>query len=343
MLRAMNWSVFGTCVATCAIAFGCGGNGRTGGGGATSSVTNGGAGGASTTSSSAGGSATTSSSATGGAGGATTQTAPTPIGCVTDVSAGHHVFACEGVDYDVEIPADCAGGGCGLVLDMHGYTMNASQEDAGTGMRALGQKHGYVIVQPTAPLVTGWVQATHAPAVFAFISDARAALVTDPRRSHVMGFSQGGGMTWRMICSHADFFASAAPLSGLPGCEWALPNAPTREVPILQVHGHLDTILNYAAYAIPERDAVLAFWSFDEGSLIQADGKHKATRYVTPSGTVFEHWEHDYFAANAIYSGHCFPGGSDVGISLTQFGCTEPNSFVVGEVAMTFFIDHPMP
>ncbi|APR84238.1 Hypothetical protein A7982_09587 [Minicystis rosea] len=265
-------------------------------------------------------------------------------GCVTDISAGHHVFPCAGgINYDVEIPAACAGGGCGLVLDMHGYTMNAAQEDAGTGMRARGQQHGYVIVQPTAPFATGWVQSTHTPFVFSFISDAAAALATDPKRAHVMGFSQGGGMTWRMICDHADFFASAAPLSGLPGCEWTPPSAPNREVPTLQVHGHKDSVLNFNTYAIPERDAALAFWKDGPGTVIEMDSAHTATRYLTAAGTPLEFWEHDYAAPNLIYSGHCFPGGSDVGYSLTQFGCADMGTFVVGELAMQFFMAHPMP
>jgi len=268
-----------------------------------------------------------------------------PEGCVTDVAAGHHVFACDGgITYDVEIPSACAAGGCGLVLDMHGYTMNAAQEDAGTAMRALGKQHGYVVVQPTAPGVPpGWDQATHVPPVFAFIGDVTAALLTDPKRAHVMGFSQGGGMTWRMICAHADFFASAAPLAGVIGCEFVPPNAPSREVPTLQVHGHKDSVLNFNAFAIPQRDAALAFWKDGAGTVFQMDGGHEATRRLSAAGTPLEFWEHDYAAGNLILGGHCFPGGSDVGALPVQFGCVEANTFAVGQVAMDFFIAQPMP
>jgi poly(3-hydroxybutyrate) depolymerase len=261
------------------------------------------------------------------------------------VSAGHHVFDCDGgIKYDVEIPTACAAGGCGLVLDMHGYTMNAAQEDAGTGMRARGQQHGFVVVQPNAPGVpAGWDQATHAPMVFAFVSDVAKALLTDPKRAHVTGFSQGGGMTWRMICGHADFFASAAPLSGVVGCEWTPPNAPSREVPTLQVHGHKDNILNFTAFAIPERDGALGFWKDGAGATIEMDAAHTATRYLTSAGTPFEFWEHDYAAGSFILGGHCFPGGSDVGASPFQFGCADTGTFVVGSLVMDFFLAHPMP
>jgi pimeloyl-ACP methyl ester carboxylesterase len=303
-----------------------------------------------------GASSTSTTSTTGGAGGATTSTTTTsatggsdagsvgPVGCVTEVTAGHHVFPCAGsIEYQVEIPAACAAGGCGLVLDMHGYTMNAGQEDAGTNMRALGQANGYIVVQPTASLVTGWVQSVDAPAVFSFVRDLATALLTDPKRAHVMGFSQGGGMAWRMVCDHADFFASAAPISAMPGCAFSTAEAPLREVPILQAHGYYDALLNYYTYAVPERDAALAWWKADAGTVVEGDGGHTATRYLTPLGTPYEFWEHNYLALNPTYSGHCFPGGADVGYSLTQFGCADEGTFVVGELAMQFFVAHPMP
>jgi pimeloyl-ACP methyl ester carboxylesterase len=267
-----------------------------------------------------------------------------PVGCVTDVTAGHHAFPCDGgITYDVEIPAACAIGGCGLVLDMHGFTMNATQEDSGTGMRALGQKNGYVVVQPNAPGVPpSWDQATHIPLVFAFVQQIAQALVTDPKRAHVMGFSQGGGMTWRMICTHADYWASAAPLSGIEGCEFVAPSAPSREVPTLMVHGHKDNVVSFTGIAVPQRDAALAFWKDGMGTKIGGDGTFTSTRYTTSAGTPFEFWEHDYVAGSAILGGHCFPGGTDVGLSPFQFGCSPPDSFVVGETVMAFFLAHPM-
>jgi dienelactone hydrolase len=222
-------------------------------------------------------------------------------------------------------------------------TMNADSEDKGTSLRALAAAHSLVVVQPTAPgFPSSWDQATHAPLVFAFVKDAASAYDTDPARAHAMGFSQGGGMTWRMVCSHADFFASAAPLGGLEGCEFSGGNMPTREVSVLMGHGHKDNIVSFAGVAVPQRDKALAAWPFGEGVVIESDGEHTATRYTTPSGTTFEFWEHDYKAGSALLGGHCFPGGTDVGWSPTQFGCDAKNAFVFGELAVKFFEAHPM-
>src|SRR5262245_3694540 len=49
--------------------------------------------------------------------------------CFPDPGPGHRVYACNGIDFDVEVPPACAGGGCGIILDVHGLTMSAAMED----------------------------------------------------------------------------------------------------------------------------------------------------------------------------------------------------------------------
>jgi polyhydroxybutyrate depolymerase len=336
-------------VAGCAAGQGVPGADALGGGATTRSSggsgSGGGAPGTGSTSSGASTSSTSPSSTSGASSSGSTVAAPMAVGCVTDVSAGHHVFSCDGgITYDVEISPACAAGGCGLVLDVHGYTMNAAQEDLATGMRALGDQQGYVVVQPNAPGVpASWVQATQAPLVFAFVSDLAKAMVTDPRRAHVMGFSEGGGMTWAMVCAHADFFASASPLAGIPGCAWVAPNAPSRPVPTLQVTGTEDLIVDYTAVAVPMRDVALAFWGDGPGTVLSTSSGYTATRYVTSAGVPYEFWAHDYAAGNATLGGHCAPGGSDMGPALTQFGCEGAGQFVYGQIALAFFVANPMP
>jgi hypothetical protein len=150
-------------------------------------------------------------------------------------------------------------------------------------MRALGQQHGYVVVQPTAPgTPPGWTQSTDAPLVFAFLQDVAIVLGTDPKRAHAMGFSQGGGMTFRMVCAHADFFASVSPIGAIAGCEFSGANTPSEEIDILQVHGHDDdVIVDFDAIAVPQRDLALGAWSFGAPSIIEQDAGHLATRWST--------------------------------------------------------------
>lgn len=317
-----------------------GGSG-TGGGGATGGATSDGGGGGATTSGGAGGSSGTTTSGT-----------STGIGCLTDISPGHHEVSCDGgITYDVEIPVACADGPCGLIVDMHGYTMTGDSEDENTGMRALGQQHGYVVVQPTAPKdnfqYPSWDQLLHAPLVFQFLADLAASLPIDTKRIHAMGFSQGGGMTFRLLCAHADFFASAAPASALPGCEFTPPNTPSEEIDILQVHGRKDPIVSFPNQALPQRNAALLAWPFGDPAVFEDDGNHKATRWTTQSGTVYEFWEHDYqTSATALFvplNGHCVPGGADFSGDPAGYSCEDINTFVFGELAVAFFEAHPKP
>ncbi|MFO0614939.1 MAG: hypothetical protein U0414_20285 [Polyangiaceae bacterium] len=298
-----------------------------------------------TTSGSTSASTATSTSASSSTGGP-------PVGCLTDVSAGHKTVSCDGgITYDVEIPAACVAGPCGLIVDLHGYTMTGESEEENTGMRARGQAHGYVVVQPTAPKdgfgQPSWDQPTHAPLVHHFLADLAASLPIDPKRIHAMGFSQGGGMTFRLLCGHADFFASAAPIGAIEGCEFAGANTPSEEVDILQVHGHDDAIVNFQSVAVPQRNAALAAWPFGAPSMIEQDGKHLATRWTTPSGTAFEFWEHDYKTSAQVFfvsiKGHCVPGGTDFSGTPAGYSCEDANTFVFGELAMQFFLAHPKP
>ncbi len=330
------------------------GGGTGGGGGATGGGIGGGTGG--------GGGATG-----GGTGGGGSSGVPAPHGCVTDVTAGHHKFSCNSISYDVEIPSSCAAGGCGVVFDVHGLTMNADMMDKSTGLRALGDSMGYVIVQPTAPsslIGPSWTPSTDDPKVWSFLQDTLVALVIDPKKIHFTGFSQGGAMTWRMICAHADVLASAAPIAGADAttqqppsppyildCPFDSTNSPSQQIPILQMHGTADGLVPFAK-ATQQRDAVISAWGLGSPTTVSSDAQHAWTRYTNASGTVFEFIQHDYEVDPPLVPvplhGHCIPGGNDLQANATfgqtmYFSCAPPDAFVWGQVVMQFFQAHPRP
>lgn len=291
-------------------------------------------------------------------GGAATDAGPLPDdagppaaeGCITRVDAGHHVFTCDGVDIDVEVSAACAMGGCGLILDVHGATMDADSEDANTNLRALGPAHGYVVAQPTAPgrnaLGTSWDPPADNPKVFGFVTLAMRAFRIDPDRVHVTGFSQGGFMSWRMLCDHADVFASVAPAAAcgslFRGCAFTGSARPSREIPVLYMHGTRDNIVSGCYGA--QRDAVVSGWSMTPESTVSMDSGHTWTRYTSASGNVFEYIQHDYSAYSTILGGHCMPGSPDIGTSRfgwSGFGCVETSPVTWGEAVVAFFEAHP--
>lgn len=277
--------------------------------------------------------------------------------CITQATAGHHLYEkCGRMSFAVEVPDQCATEQCGLIVDVHGGTMTAEQQDANTNMRELGRQHGYVILQPSAPL--GNVSAEHDAQVRTVIQRLVEVYNLDPKRVHMTGFSQGGYMTWRFICHSSDIIASAAPMAAAtggnnaepPGCSFTGDELPKEEIPLLFLHGSNDEWVSYEA-GLAQRDAIVAAWQMGSGEVISGDDSHRRIRYTNEQGTVLEFLSHDYSSElNFIYKpvgGHCFPGSTayerEGVLQLGAFGCEQPNSFHWGEEAVKFFMQHPKP
>ena len=266
--------------------------------------------------------------------------------CIDRLDAGPHDYTCDGFVFHVEVPEACVSSACGLVVDVHGRTMSAEMEDANTAMRALGRTYGYIVVQPNAnpkPPLSSWNPGADDDHVYAFVQDAIAAFRVDRKRVHLTGFSQGGMMTFRLLCKHADLFASVAPAAGT-GCSFKPGDMPSREIPVLYMHGTSDALIDFNTQAVPQRDALIAGWSMGAGAVVASDAQFTRTRYTSPSGTPFEFLQHDYAAASSIIKGHCYPGSTDPGKAKGQlfpFGCVPPNAFVWGDEVMKFFVAHP--
>jgi poly(3-hydroxybutyrate) depolymerase len=238
---------------------------------------------------------------------------------------------------------------CGLILDVHGATMDAAVEDLSTNLRALGSAASYVVVQPTGPdtsIGPQWDPDRDDPKIFRFIELALRAFAIDRDRVHFTGFSQGGFMTWRMLCDHADTFASVAPAAACGSlfrhCAFTSTERPSREIPVLYMHGNGDVIVSGCANA--QRDAVVSGWSMSADATVSMDADHTWTRYRSASGNVFEHIAHAYTAYSYILSGHCFPGSPDIGtdrFGTSGFGCDDSAAFHWGEAVVAFFQAHP--
>lgn len=278
----------------------------------------------------------------GGAGG------PAPDDCITDVSANDaHVFECDGIVYNVSVPEDCADGGCGLIFDVHGFSMSGEMQEANTRLAERGREHGYVVVQPNAnpaPPAASWDGARDDPKVFDFMQRAMAAFVIDPDRVHFTGFSQGGFMTWRFVCDHGDLLASAAPAAADAGQASCISNgeAPEYALPILHIQGTADTLVAYDD-ALATRDALVAQRALGEPQEVSSDDAHRWLRYGADGEAPYEWLEHDYGGA-LVGDGHCFPGSTDTGGAegqLFPFACEGEAAFDWGAEVMAFFLAHP--
>eukprot|EP00929_Paragymnodinium_shiwhaense_P081834 TRINITY_DN42913_c0_g1_i1.p1 TRINITY_DN42913_c0_g1~~TRINITY_DN42913_c0_g1_i1.p1 ORF type:complete len:366 (+),score=19.31 TRINITY_DN42913_c0_g1_i1:41-1099(+) len=265
----------------------------------------------------------------------TTNAAPACF--IPDTRAGLHDGVCGGIHFTYNVPKRCvkaAGSNqtCGVIADVHGWTMNADIQDENTGMRALGEQYGFVVVQPTAkrypgrlpiPLspelpLTSWLT-TDYPLVWDIVSAARdePGWNVEPDRVHFMGFSQGSQMTWAMLENHSDEIASAVPMSCAPADPEAVARAAAK-VPVLYSQGYNDGLCDFQDGNRTVR-ILQSAWQLDAGRTVSQDDHHLRTSYTGATGhkldTVFWDYKTEDGICGLVYEhigkGHCFPGGSD--------------------------------
>jgi hypothetical protein len=285
--------------------------------------------------------------------------------CFPSPHAGHAVYSCNGFSFDVEVPPACIGGGCGLIFDVPGRTMNADMEDANTQLRARGGAAGYVVIQPSAnpapPQSTFMPTPAEDAKLYDFLTRALAVYHIDPHRVHMTGFSEGGFMTWRFLCDHADLFASVAPGAAasnctvlqIPACSFTGAQMPSRQVPVLYMHGTADQNYVWYSCAQPQIDAIVSAWGLTSQGTIASDTTYRRTRWTNASGGLLEFLSHDYYSTQQVLlipqttlEGHCYPGSTDPGGAtgqLMSFACEQAASFVWGQEVLEFFVAHPKP
>jgi poly(3-hydroxybutyrate) depolymerase len=285
--------------------------------------------------------------------------------CFPSPHAGHSLYSCNGLAFDVEVSQACLAGGCGVILDVHGLTMSAAMEDANMQMRVRGSAAGFVVIQPSAnpaPPQASFDQDTDDAKIYDFLTRATAVYHIDPHRIHMTGFSQGGFMTWRFLCAHSDVLASVAPAAAASNCPPALLDAacsfteeqvPTQAIPVLYMHGTQDS--NYVPFscAQPQVDAAVAAWGLTANGVIASSSTYRRSRWTSSAGGLLELIAHDYssneqvpFVAQTELQGHCYPGSSDPGGQpgqLFSFKCEQQASFTWGAEVVAFFVAHPRP
>jgi poly(3-hydroxybutyrate) depolymerase len=281
-------------------------------------------------------------------------TPPAPSGCITEVSAGDHTFTCSGLQVDARIPAACTSPGCGLILELHGDTGSGLLMDGHTKLRELGAEHGYVVIAPSGPPFgfgdpgSTW-HASNDAMLVDMVQQFASVFRIDPKKIHVTGFSRGGFVTWRLLCDHADLFASAAPGGAGDGTAFGEATcftpgrAPARKLPILFLMGRTDASVGYASMT-KIRDAALASYGTPGPQSPQIIAHNRWTM----GDAVIETFDHAYETVPdgpfGSARGHCIPG-STTDPSAPQYAipCKLPNAFVWGEQVMAFFLAHPGP
>ena len=115
-----------------------------------------------------------------------------------------------------------------LLVFLHGYTSNGRQADHYMHLRQLADDRGFIVATPdgTATGGTSFWSATDACCNFvrssvddtgylrALVEAVQAQFPVDSKQIYFSGHSNGGFMSYRMACDHADLIAGIASLAG---------------------------------------------------------------------------------------------------------------------------------
>jgi polyhydroxybutyrate depolymerase len=171
-----------------------------------------------------------------------------------------------------------------LVVVVHGAFDTASGIEESSGFSRIADRENFIVLYPEGIGIFGFLQhwnAGHCCGKAAddqiddvgylatAINDACRRLSVDRNRIYMVGFSNGGMMTYRFAAEHTDMLAAAAPIAASSGGrstadtpQWRIP-APRNPLPILIVHGLDDDHIPFSGGASAHRGGERTYLSVE--------------------------------------------------------------------------------
>ena len=146
-----------------------------------------------------------------------------------------------------------------LLILLHGFTLTGAAQEAWWRLWPVAEANGFLFASPTGSTdangLTYWnandnccdyedTDVDHVAYLIDLVDAIRVTHNVDPNRIHLVGYSNGGCMAYRMACDRGDVFASVVSVAG---ATWMDPaNCPAdHPVHVLHVHGTEDTVVSY--------------------------------------------------------------------------------------------------
>lgn len=140
-----------------------------------------------------------------------------------------------------------------VVFNFHGLTGTGSQQMSMSGMNTIANRENFIVVYPDGLNNTWDITGTRdVDFTMAMLDYIESQYNVDRARVYSMGFSMGGFMSYNLACRAS---ARIAAITSVTGAMGVVSCNPGRSVPILQIHGTTDAVVNYS---VTER--ILNFW-----------------------------------------------------------------------------------
>lgn len=210
--------------------------------------------------------------------------APEPdAAAIQDAGPTVDAFDSTGRPYELVVPSGyVAGTPAPLVVLLHGYGADAARQEMYFRFGPVAEAEGALYAKPQGTidgLGNRFWAATDACCgtgvddvryLRAVLDDIAARYTVDARRIYLLGHSNGGFMAHRLACELSDRIAA---IVSLAGAVWNDPAAcpATSGVAVAQVHGTLDTIVQYgggignSGGMYPSAPTTLATWQGKNG------------------------------------------------------------------------------
>jgi polyhydroxybutyrate depolymerase len=161
-------------------------------------------------------------------------------------------------NYKLHVPASYDGKTpVPLVTDWHPILFDAAFQKANSGYQQKSDEEGFIVVWPDG-VDNAWnigPCCTRSRDVddVAFAREVVAAIervaCIDPKRVYAVGYSMGGGMSYKLGCDAADLFAAVGPAAFELLEEDELPCHPARPISVVMFNGTADPIVPYTGGA----------------------------------------------------------------------------------------------
>jgi polyhydroxybutyrate depolymerase len=175
--------------------------------------------------------------------------------------------------YDPATPAP-------LLVLLHGYSATGALQELFFNFEAMAEERGFLYVYPDGLIdandenfwnatdaCCGFVgpEVDDSAYLIGLVDEISEKFSVDPKRVYFAGHSNGGFMSHRMACDHADRVAA---IMSLAGATWADPAQcqPSEPVSVVQVHGTADDVIFYEGGDLfgneyPSAAETVAYWA----------------------------------------------------------------------------------